>query len=114
MGKEERENRCWIFILRECQLKKEGSEFLLDLTKYGIHGIQKNKKILVLGQKLMLVCGLVKFVHAVAYFFRLNFPATFSKPHTRIYILPSRYPLIIQCGAKGFLHILISCHPPTY
>ena len=38
--------------------------------------------IYLLGTPLWLVCGLTKFVRAVAYHFCLNLPATFSQPLT--------------------------------
>ena len=43
----------------------------------------------LLGPEMILVCGLVKFVPAVAYHFCLNLPATFSQPRTSIISGPS-------------------------
>ena len=43
---------------------------------------EQKKGIVLLGPKLMSVCGLVKFLPAVAYHFCLNIPASFSQPRT--------------------------------
>ena len=41
--------------------------------------------------KMIHVCGLVKFVPAVAYHFCFNFSSTFSQPHTRTISQPSMW-----------------------
>ena len=46
----------------------------------------------VLGGKIILVCGFVTFVPAVAYHFCLNLPATFSQLPTNIIFQPSIVP----------------------
>ena len=41
------------------------------------------------GPKIMLVCGLVKFVPAVAYYISINRIATFAQPRTSIHFRPN-------------------------
>ena len=43
----------------------------------------------ILGPKILIVCGLAKFVPAVSFHFCLNLPATFSQPHTSNVFGPS-------------------------
>ena len=65
----------------ECPLRRNDHPFRQDSAgERREEGERKTGE--VLGPKLMLVRGLVKFVPAVAYHFRLNLPATLSQPRT--------------------------------
>ena len=57
----------------------------MDIGKMMNHqGPDPNFKWRILGPKIILVSGLVKFLHGVAYYFCLNLPATFSQPRASI------------------------------